>query len=286
MLEGKRVSRISVRGIAVASATAVTTVGAVVGMASGSEPTAAAAPQPVADAMTLDSIAGAQQTSAQMASLSQQVETQQAAAEATAKRVAAEAARKKAAAEAARKKAEAEAAAKEKAAKAKAAKIAAVAASTGNYSVAAVQAMAQQIVGNSTQYQCFSWIVSRESGWNYRATNASSGAYGLMQALPGSKMSSAGADWQTQPRHPDQVGPRLHERPLRQPLRRPAVLAGQRLVLTGPPAPRRRRTPARERMGGGFSLRQPRTGVTSSSSPTAGNRDRYTTGRHRAGTWG
>ena len=31
------------------------------------------------------------------------------------------------------------------------------------------------------------------------ATNASSGAYGLVQALPGSKMASAGADWQTNP---------------------------------------------------------------------------------------
>ena len=29
------------------------------------------------------------------------------------------------------------------------------------------------------------------------ATNASSGAYGLPQALPGSKMASAGADWAT-----------------------------------------------------------------------------------------
>ena len=34
---------------------------------------------------------------------------------------------------------------------------------------------------------------------NYRAVNASSGAYGLFQALPGSKMASAGADWQTSP---------------------------------------------------------------------------------------
>ncbi len=188
-------SRISVRGIAVASATAVTTVGAVVGVASGSEPTAAAA-QPVADSAALDNIAATQQADdAQVASLSQQVETQQAAADAIAKKAAQEAARKKAAAEAAKKKAEAEAKAKEAAAK----KLAAEAASTGNYSVSAVQAMAQSIIGNSTQYQCFSWIVSRESGWNYRATNASSGAYGLVQALPGSKMASAGADWRTNP---------------------------------------------------------------------------------------
>jgi hypothetical protein len=38
-----------------------------------------------------------------------------------------------------------------------------------------------------------------ESGWNYKATNASSGAYGIPQALPASKMSSAGGDWRTNP---------------------------------------------------------------------------------------
>lgn len=42
-------------------------------------------------------------------------------------------------------------------------------------------------------------IISKESGWNYTARNRSSGAYGLCQALPGSKMASAGSDWQTNP---------------------------------------------------------------------------------------
>lgn len=41
------------------------------------------------------------------------------------------------------------------------------------------------------------YIVTRESRWNVLATNPSSGAYGLCQALPGTKMASAGADWQT-----------------------------------------------------------------------------------------
>lgn len=41
------------------------------------------------------------------------------------------------------------------------------------------------------------WIINHESGWNPQATNPSSGAYGLPQSLPGSKMASAGADWQT-----------------------------------------------------------------------------------------
>ena len=49
------------------------------------------------------------------------------------------------------------------------------------------------------QYQCFSNIVDHESTWNYRAVNPSCGAYGLFQALPGSKMSSADAVWQTNP---------------------------------------------------------------------------------------
>ncbi|MED7954943.1 lytic transglycosylase domain-containing protein [Streptomyces sp. BE303] len=47
------------------------------------------------------------------------------------------------------------------------------------------------------QLQCFSNIVARESSWNVTATNASSGAYGLVQALPASKMASAGSDWRT-----------------------------------------------------------------------------------------
>lgn len=41
------------------------------------------------------------------------------------------------------------------------------------------------------------YIITHESGWNVAATNPSSGAYGLPQALPGSKMVSAGADWAT-----------------------------------------------------------------------------------------
>ncbi len=47
-------------------------------------------------------------------------------------------------------------------------------------------------------FVCLQDIWNRESGWRYDAENAS-GAYGIPQALPGSKMSSAGADWQTDP---------------------------------------------------------------------------------------
>jgi hypothetical protein len=50
----------------------------------------------------------------------------------------------------------------------------------------------------STYFSCLDNIWSRESGWNYQAENAS-GAFGIPQALPGSKMASAGADWATDP---------------------------------------------------------------------------------------
>jgi hypothetical protein len=49
-----------------------------------------------------------------------------------------------------------------------------------------------------TYFGCLQDIWNRESGWRYDAENAS-GAYGIPQALPGSKMASAGADWQTNP---------------------------------------------------------------------------------------
>ncbi|MFF3453835.1 transglycosylase SLT domain-containing protein [Streptomyces sp. NPDC002730] len=61
------------------------------------------------------------------------------------------------------------------------------------------KAVAQQMIADDAQFQCFSKIVEHESGWNVNATNPSSGAYGLVQALPGGKMASAGADWKTNP---------------------------------------------------------------------------------------
>ncbi|WP_406362544.1 transglycosylase SLT domain-containing protein [Streptomyces sp. NBC_01579] len=52
---------------------------------------------------------------------------------------------------------------------------------------------------STAQYQCLDNLIRRESGWNHRAANPSSGAYGLVQALPGPKMASAGSDWRTNP---------------------------------------------------------------------------------------
>jgi hypothetical protein len=54
--------------------------------------------------------------------------------------------------------------------------------------------------GWSSHYGCLYQLVDHESGWNPYASNPTSGAYGLGQALPGSKMSVAGGDWRTNPR--------------------------------------------------------------------------------------
>ena len=50
---------------------------------------------------------------------------------------------------------------------------------------------------SSGQFSCLVSLWNQESGWNVYATNPTSGAYGIPQALPGSKMASAGPDWQT-----------------------------------------------------------------------------------------
>jgi hypothetical protein len=64
------------------------------------------------------------------------------------------------------------------------------------------QPIAMAILGSygwsSGQFGCLNDLWTRESGWNLAAENAD-GAFGIPQALPGSKMASAGADWQTNP---------------------------------------------------------------------------------------
>ncbi|WP_456845931.1 aggregation-promoting factor C-terminal-like domain-containing protein [Cellulomonas sp. P5_C6] len=49
------------------------------------------------------------------------------------------------------------------------------------------------------QFACLLSLWNQESGWRVNAANRSSGAYGIPQALPGSKMATVGADWQTNP---------------------------------------------------------------------------------------
>jgi hypothetical protein len=50
-----------------------------------------------------------------------------------------------------------------------------------------------------SQFPCLDKLWTKESGWNHRAVNSGSGAYGIPQAYPGTKMSSVGADWRTNP---------------------------------------------------------------------------------------
>ncbi|UIX31092.1 lytic transglycosylase domain-containing protein [Streptomyces sp. GQFP] len=199
-------SRISVRGLAVASATAVTAVGAVTGVASGQTGTPNDAEALVGDTTLLTDIPVGSQAQVQTASLTQQADVQAIAADATAKKDAEESARKQAAKDAVAKQKAAEKAEEEAKAR-KAAEEAASRSATrdassfpqqASYTIAEVQEMARQIVP-ADQFQCFSNIVDHESSWNYQADNPSSDAYGLVQALPGSKMSSAGADWATNP---------------------------------------------------------------------------------------
>lgn len=208
MLEGKRVSRISVRGFAVASATAVTTVGAVVGVAAGNEPASVGNTEAAAADATIADIPAGAQAQVQTASLTQQADDQSTQADTAALKSAQESARKAAAETAQSKKEAADEAKAKKEADAREKKTLAASRSSSrdlgdlvgksSYTIAETQAMARQMMAGD-QFQCFSNIVDHESGWNYKATNAGSGAYGLVQALPGSKMSSAGSDWQTNP---------------------------------------------------------------------------------------
>jgi len=58
---------------------------------------------------------------------------------------------------------------------------------------------ASQYGWGSGEFSCLDSLWTRESGWDEHASNPSSGAYGIPQALPGSKMSAYGSDWQDNP---------------------------------------------------------------------------------------
>jgi phage-related protein len=74
----------------------------------------------------------------------------------------------------------------------------------GGTSPAAAQATAKAMMGSfgfaSSQWPNLQALWNRESGWRWNADNPTSDAYGIPQALPGSKMASSGADWRTNPR--------------------------------------------------------------------------------------
>jgi resuscitation-promoting factor RpfB len=66
------------------------------------------------------------------------------------------------------------------------------------------QSIAYNMMGSfgfppTVYFGCLEDLWQRESGWLWDAENPTSGAYGIPQSLPGGKMASAGADWQTDP---------------------------------------------------------------------------------------
>jgi len=116
------------------------------------------------------------------------------------------AAAKAAAAKAAAAKAAAQQAAQQQAAQQQAAQQQAAQQTTAQQPAAsAPSGSPQQIAGqmlsqfgwSSGQFSCLQPLWALESGWNIYASNPGSGAYGIPQALPGSKMASAGPDWQS-----------------------------------------------------------------------------------------
>ncbi|WP_436787607.1 lytic transglycosylase domain-containing protein [Yinghuangia sp. YIM S10712] len=204
-----------------ASATAVTAVGAVVGITGTGATTSNAQTVDTASTTTkLLDVPGTTQAQQVSSGVLQQADAQTAAYDAAQRFAAAEAARIQAEQKAAAEKAAAEkAAAEKKAAEARAAAEKAAAEKAAAEKKAAEEraaaeaasrdeertpvtsgdpkAIARSMIASDAQYTCFSNIVSRESGWSVTATNPSSGAYGLMQALPASKYATAGSDWRT-----------------------------------------------------------------------------------------
>jgi len=154
-------------------------------------------------ALTADAAAATQSVREQTAALRGQLDAavQKKAEEEAAAKAAAEAAAAQAAAEAAAAQAAAEAAAAAKAAKATTA--ASAPAVNVNVDPASAQGIARSMMAanygwGDDQFACLVSLWNKESGWRVNAANPS-GAYGIPQALPGSKMASAGADWQTNP---------------------------------------------------------------------------------------
>ena len=71
---------------------------------------------------------------------------------------------------------------------------------TEDLSVADPKSLARALMGkyglNASEFSCLESLWDKESGWDIHADNPSSSAYGIPQALPGSKMASAGPNWE------------------------------------------------------------------------------------------
>ena len=87
---------------------------------------------------------------------------------------------------------------------------------------------------SSSQFSCLKPAVGARERLERHAENSSSGAYGIPQALPGSQMASAGADWQTSAATQIKWGLTYIQRPVRLAVRRVGPRAVQRLVLGQP----------------------------------------------------
>ena len=156
--------------------------------------------------LTADTVAETASVSVQAAALRGRLDAaiQKKAEEEAAAKAAAEAAQKAAEEAAARAAAEAQAAAEAAAAAKKAQASTAAPAVNVNVDPASAQGIARSMMAASygwgdDQFACLVSLWNKESGWRVNAQNKSSGAYGIPQALPGSKMGSAGADWATNP---------------------------------------------------------------------------------------
>jgi hypothetical protein len=126
----------------------------------------------------------------------------EAAAAAAAEAAAAEAAAQAAAEQAAAEEAAAASAAEEAQAAPEASSAPAPSAPAAPANPSGAQAIARDMMSanygwGADQFGCLVSLWNKESGWNVNAYNASSGATGIPQALPGSKMASAGSDWAT-----------------------------------------------------------------------------------------
>ncbi len=186
-------NRMSVRGAAVAVSAAVAVAGITAGInvlsARADEPGAAAARAAVPAAASL---APATPGGERLAAIQKAADAHADKRRAIEKRRKAEARRQAAA------RAEARAAA-ERAARERASRSAARTTFSGDARGIARQIAAQQYGWGDGQFACLNSLWAKESGWNHRAANPSSGAYGIPQALPGSKMAAFGSDWRTNP---------------------------------------------------------------------------------------
>jgi hypothetical protein len=182
---------------------AVLSAGAIVGVNGVAKGTARPEPTPLDSVVALRAEAQTEelwQQAKEYGRQQQRVEAQAAAAKAEADRVAAEQAE---AERVAAEQAAAEAARQEEAARAARSRPEVSADAPVDVEPGSAQAIAAEMVAargwGGDQFDCLVNLWERESGWQVDAANPSSGAYGIPQALPGSKMASAGADWRTNP---------------------------------------------------------------------------------------